>query len=160
MTHFKKPPELVVKTWLNTDTNPSFKALRGKVVVIFAFQLLCPGCVQNAIPQANRVHALFDKDDVAVIGLHTVFEHHNAMGEETLKAFMSENRVMFPVGIDMPSERGIPAPQTMTAFQMQGTPTLLLIDRQGYLRKQKFGHESDLVLGAEIMKLIEQRQIN
>jgi hypothetical protein len=37
---------------------------------------------------------------------------------------------------------------------MQGTPTLLLIDRAGRLRRQVFGHLPDLQLGAEIAALI------
>ena len=48
-----------------------------------------------------------------------------------------------------------PAPvKTMARYGMQGTPTLILVDRRGRLRKQKFGLEDDLVLGAEIMSLI------
>ncbi|MEZ5492083.1 MAG: redoxin family protein [Gammaproteobacteria bacterium] len=157
MTELTKPPELSVQTWLNTDNELSLDALRGKVVAIFAFQMLCPGCVQYSIPQASRVHALFSQDDVAVIGLHTVFEHHEANTVIMLEAFLQENRIEFPVGIDMPSDDSNPFPQTMSAYQMRGTPTLILVDRQGYLRKHKFGHENDLVIGAELMKLIDKK---
>ncbi|MDE0459736.1 MAG: TlpA family protein disulfide reductase, partial [Chromatiales bacterium] len=45
-------------------------------------------------------------------------------------------------------------PKTMARYGMKGTPTLILVDRRGRLRKQKFGFEEDLVLGAEIMSLI------
>ena len=45
----------------------------------------------------------------------------------------------------------------MRAYQMQGTPTLLLFDKNGHLRKQKFGREQDLVLGAEIMALLKEQ---
>lgn len=41
---------------------------------------------------------------------------------------------------------------------MQGTPTLILIDRQGRLRRQTFGHVPDLQLGAEIMALIGEER--
>lgn len=155
-TTLVKALELQVQSWLNTDTPLSLEELRGKVVAIFAFQMLCPGCVQNSLPQASRVHALF-KDDVVVIGLHTVFEHHKANSRETLKAFMHENRIEFPVGVDKPSDGNNPLPKTMWAYQMQGTPTLILVDRQGHLRKHKFGHENDLVLGAELMELIKEK---
>ena len=157
MAELIKPPELIVERWLNTDSHLSLETLQGKVVAIFAFQMLCPGCVQNSLPQARSVHALFNQDDVTVICLHTVFEHHKANTEEVLKAFMHENRITFPVGIDMPSDDSTPFPQTMKAYQMQGTPTLILVDRQGYLRKHKLGHENDLVLGAELMKLVEDK---
>ena len=100
---------------------------------------------------------MFSPDDVAVLGLHTVFEHHSAMGEESLKAFMHEYRINFPVGIDTPSDDKLdPRPKTMQRFNMRGTPTLILVDRQGRLRKHKMGHEHDLVLGAELMTLIRE----
>lgn len=153
----KPAPEFVIQTWLNTATPLSLAKLRGKVVIAYAFQMLCPGCVEHSIPQARQVHAMFPADDVAVIGLHTVFEHHDAMGAAALKAFIHEYGITFPVGIDQPSEHPAnPCPKTMQLYNMQGTPTLLLIDRQGFLRKQKFGREHDLVLGAEIMALVRQ----
>jgi hypothetical protein len=99
---------------------------------------------------------LFPASEVAVIGLHTVFEHHAAMGPEALKAFLHEYKVYFPVGIDRPSDRGDAIPSTMRRYGMQGTPTLLLIDRDGRLRRQTFGHVPDLQLGAEIMALMRE----
>lgn len=139
--------------WLNTDQPLSLAALRGKVVAVFAFQMLCPGCVKMSLPQAQMAHEVFSSDDVAVIGLHTVFEHHEAMGRKSLEAFVHEYGLSFPIAIDKPGE-GCGMPQTMALYAMQGTPTLLLIDREGRLRKQKFGHENDMVFGAEIMSLI------
>lgn len=150
-------PELQIQSWLNTEEPLSLEKLRGKVIAIFAFQMLCPGCVQHSIPQARQVHALFSKEDVAVIGLHTVFEHHEAMTEVSLKAFVHEYRLEFPIGIDMPSDNKTPIPKTMGIYQMSGTPTLLLIDRKGQLRKNKFGHEQDLIVGAELASLVSEQ---
>ncbi|HKU96729.1 MAG TPA: redoxin domain-containing protein [Vineibacter sp.] len=149
-------PAWRISEWLNSDAPLSLESLHGKVVVAFAFQMLCPGCVQESIPQARRVHETFDANAVATIGLHTVFEHHDAMRPVSLKAFMHENRVTFPVGVDA-HDGDEPLPATMRAYNMQGTPTLLLIDRIGRLRRQTFGHVPDLVLGAEIMALIAER---
>lgn len=146
-------PEFQVRKWLGSEEALSIAKLKGKVIVAYAFQMLCPGCVEGCIPQAKKVHANFTGDDVAVIGLHTVFEHHAAMQEPSLKAFLHEYRITFPVGIDEPGDNS-PIPKTMDAYQMQGTPTLLLIDRNGNLRRQQFGHVPDLLLGAEIMSLV------
>ena len=152
--NFVAAPELQTVDWLNTDEPVSLEALRGKVVLIEAFQMLCPGCVSHALPQATRVHRVFSHDEVAVIGLHTVFEHHDAQGSRVaLAAFLHEYKIAFPVGIDAPSDRG-GLPKTMARYRMQGTPTQILVDRRGRLRKQKFGWEDDLVLGAEIMSLV------
>lgn len=153
----KKPPALCIEKWLNTPNAPSLDTLLGKIVVVFAFQMLCPGCVLHLIPQAKRLHEFFDSEEVAVLGLHTVFEHHQAMSEVSLKAFLYEYRVNFPVGIDKPSSsKDDPLPQTMRAYDMQGTPTLLIYDKEGYLRQHKMGHEQDLALGAQIMSLIKE----
>ena len=135
--------------WLNTPEALSLEQLRGKVVLLHAFQMLCPGCVAHALPQAQRVAALFAQAPLAVIGLHTVFEHHAAMGLESLRAFVHEYRIGFPVGVDEPAAEG-PIPRTMQAYAMQGTPTLVLIDAQGRLRRQVFGQHDDLLLGAEL----------
>lgn len=149
-------PNWQIEAWSNTNVPIELATLRGRVIVAGAFQMLCPGCVEHSIPQLKRVEALFDRRDVAVIGLHTVFEHHAGMGPMSLAAFVHEYRITFPVGIDQAGENGDPIPKTMRRYAMQGTPTLLLIDRAGKLRLQHFGRLSDLPLGAEIMSLIAE----
>ncbi len=152
-----EPPELKTTHWFNTNQALTLEGLRGRVVLIEAFQMLCPGCVSRGLPQAQRVANAFDPEDIAVIGLHTVFEHHEAQGTKAaLAAFLHEYRISFPVAIDAPSASG-GLPQTMAAYGMQGTPTTLLFDRKGALRIHKFGVEEDLQLGAQIMSLIQDR---
>ncbi len=124
------------------------------MVLLHAFQMLCPGCVANALPQAQRVAELFAGKPLAVIGLHTVFEHHDAMGLASLRAFVHEYRIRYPVGVDMPSADGQPIPRTMLAYEMRGTPTTVLIDAQGRRRSQVFGVHDDLLLGAELATLL------
>lgn len=114
--------------------------------------MLCPGCVSHGLPQAARVAATFDPADVAVIGLHTVFEHHAAMPPVALEAFLHEYRIRFPVAVDAPGDG--PSPRTMAAWGLQGTPTLVLFDRSGTIRARHFGQVSDLALGAQIMQLV------
>jgi hypothetical protein len=139
-------PWTTIGPWLNTPEGQPLElaALRGRVVVALAFQMLYPGCVQYALPQLARIRRAFPSR-VAVLGLHTVFEHH--------AAFAHEYRLDFPVGIDAPDPGGGPMPVTMAAYAMQGTPTLLIIDAEGRLRRQAFGHIEDMVLGADIALL-------
>ena len=148
-------PEWRVSEWFNTPEPLTLARLRGRVVMVCAFQMLCPGCVSEGLPQAKRVAQAFRREDVQVIGLHTVFEHHDAMRPVALKAFLHEYRIGFPVGVD--EADGVGLPRTMRAYGMEGTPTTLLIDRQGNLRRQVFGHIPDLQLGAEIMALAGER---
>lgn len=145
-------PELMVSQWFNTKEDLSLKKLLGKVVVIEAFQMLCPGCVSHGLPQAKSVHETFPEDKVAVIGMHCVFEHHAAMTPTSLEAFLFEYGITFPVGVDMAGTDAIP--RTMEAYRMRGTPTLVLIDAAGAVRAQYFGQVPDLRLGAEIATLL------
>ena len=52
-------PELAITRWFNTADNPTLEDLRGEVVVIEAFQMLCPGCVSHGLPQAKRIQESF-----------------------------------------------------------------------------------------------------
>jgi len=151
----ERAPNWQVSRWFNTDGPLTLADLRDRVIVLHAFQMLCPGCVLHGLPQAQRVQAAFRDHDVAVVGLHTVFEHHAAMMPIALEAFLHEYRVTFPVGVDDAGD-GTPLPKTMTAYGMRGTPTLILIDRAGRLRAHHFGQIDDLRLGAEIASLLAE----
>ncbi len=152
-------PEWQVREWLNTPQPLSLKVLRGRVVVLHTFQMLCPGCVTHGLPQAQRVHEMFAADDVAVVGLHTVFEHHAAMTRVSLEAFIHEYRLTFPIGIDQAAPQGA-VPLTMQTYGLRGTPSLVLIDRAGQIRLHEFGHVPDLVVGAAIGQLVAQRELS
>ncbi len=149
-------PTWHVSRWFNTRplTLPD---LHGRIVVAHAFQMLCPGCATRALPQMQQVHDAFPADKLVVVGLHTVFEHHAEQNPQALQAFLYEYRYTFPVGVDTPSE-DYPLPQTMRAYQMEGTPTLLLIDAMGNLREQHFGNVGDLALGAAIGRLLAEAE--
>jgi hypothetical protein len=117
---------------------------------------LCPQSVGAAVPQAQRIHETFEPKDVAVIGLHATFEHHDAFNTAVLKAFIQEYRLKFPIALDQPNAAS-PIPHTMDRYQMRGTPSLVLIDRQGLVRKHAFGAVDDLKVGAEIGALTQER---
>ena len=154
MTAHPTAPELAVSRWFNAESDLTLADLRGEVVVIEAFQMLCPGCVSHGLPQAQRIAATFGSD-LTVIGLHTVFEHHAAMTPTSLEAFLHEYRVTFPVGVDE-AEPGVDLPVTMRRYRLQGTPSLIVIDRAGSLRVSAFGQADDLAVGAQLARLIDE----
>lgn len=143
--------ELAVSEWIGTPPAASMADLLGQVVAIEAFQMLCPGCVSHGLPQAKRLHAAFGRE-LVVIGLHTVFEHHAVMGPDALRVFLSEYRIPFPVAVD--EAQGVGIPVTMQRLGLQGTPSLLLIDREGDIRFHGFGAVEDLALGVAVGTLI------
>lgn len=146
-------PDLDVVDWVNSDPL-TLADLHGKVVLVEAFQMLCPACVTHGLPQAKKVHDAFSAD-VAVIGIHTVFEHHESMTPTALRAFLSEFRYRFPVAVDRPAETGR-IPSTMRAYDLQGTPSQILIDRRGRIRSQTFGIVDDLALGSQLGRLLAE----
>jgi len=148
-------PELDVVQWFNSEEKLTLAGLRGRVVVLHAFQMLCPGCASAGLPQAKKIASVFPRSEVVVIGLHTVFEHHEAMTPVSLAAFIHEYRLGFPIGVDRPGGDG-PLPHTMAAYGMRGTPSLMLIDRAGIIRRHAFGAEDDLKIGAEIALLMAE----
>lgn len=146
-------PPLQASQWLNSPTPVTLDGLHGRVVVLHTFQMLCPGCVSHGLPQALRIHRLFPRDRVAVIGLHTVFEHHDVMGPQALHVFLKEYRIPFPVGVDQ-ADPGGPIPLTMQAYGLRGTPSVVVFDQQGRVRLRHFGQIDDLQLGAVIGQLL------
>jgi len=144
-----------VQTWFNTDRPLFLSGLRGRVVVLAAFQVLCPNSIAGGVPQAQRIFETFEPKDVAVIGLHATFEHHDAFSPAVLKAFIHEYRLKFPIGLDQPNPAS-PIPHTMERYKMRGTPSLVLIDRHGLVRKHAFGAVDDLRIGAEIGALVQE----
>ncbi|HEV2610107.1 MAG TPA: TlpA disulfide reductase family protein [Noviherbaspirillum sp.] len=159
MREFSLYPELDVVEWINTTQPIRMTDLRGRVVVLHAFQMLCPGCVQYGIPQAERIARAFPRKDVAVLGLHTVFEHHDVMTPAALRAFASEYRLSMPIGIDRPADEGS-IPRTMKLLQLRGTPTLVIFDKTGRVRHQHLGQVDDLRVGAEIGALLMEQAKN
>jgi hypothetical protein len=112
--------------------------------------------MSHGTPQAERAHRMFRNTDLKVIGLHTVFEHHAAMTPVSLEAYIHEYRLSFPIGVDQPGE-GVAIPVTMQRYQMQGTPTSVLIGRDGRIRHQGFGQEDDMALGMIIGTLLAEK---
>lgn len=152
---FPIAPELETCAWFNTEHPLSLSALRGKVIAITAFQMLCPGCVSHSLPQASALQKLHATSQLQVIGLHTVFEHHHVMTLDALQVFIAEYGLNFAIAMDQPSATDA-QPITMTKLKLQGTPSIVLIDKQGRIRLNHFGHLHDLQLGSIIGRLLAE----
>jgi peroxiredoxin len=148
-------PDIAVTQWFNTGTPLTLAGLRGRPVLLHAFQMLCPGCVSHDTPQAERAFRLFRDTDLQVLGLHTVFEHHAAMTPVSLAAFIQEYGLSFPIGVDR-ADGNDPVPVTMARYGMEGTPTTVLIGRDGTILYHGFGQQDDMVLGAMIQTALQE----
>ena len=146
-------PELQVERWLNTHEALTLSTLRGRVVLMVAFQTHCTGCTMFAIPQLRRMSESLDPTHVAVLGLHTPFERSTSA--EALATFVAQHRLACPVAIDRLG--GLRVPMTLRAYEMQGTPTTVLVDRVGHLRMVHFGIIDDDSLEAHVALLVGER---
>lgn len=151
----RQAKDWIIEQYFNTDKNISLKDKLGQVIFMPVFQMLCPGCVYHCIPQALQIYHQFKDKNLAVLGLHSVFENHEAMKPLALKVFIKEWRIPFPVAVDLRKE-GEWKPETMKAYDFQGTPSLVLIDSKGYLRLNRFGHIEDKQLISMIEELLKE----
>jgi hypothetical protein len=155
MTSYRQAPPLQTAAWMNVEEPLTLEGLRGRVVLLHAFQMRCRGCHELATPQAQRVHETFSRDDVAVLGLHCVFENNESESPELLRRYVSEQRLTFPLAIDAAGD-GNGIPRTMKMLNLDGTPTLVLLDRHGRIRMKRLGYVPDLELGAAIGALVAE----
>jgi hypothetical protein len=145
----QNPPEFAASDWLNAPEPKPLASLKGKVVVLTAFQTHCPGSLKHGLPQAKRMADGFMDDEVVILGLNTAFEEPEKQTKDKLAAFLAEQGLSFPVAKDKPNGGDIP--ETMAAYEIQGTPTTLIFDRQGRLRRHYLGRVDDIRLAAEVM---------
>jgi thiol-disulfide isomerase/thioredoxin len=145
----ESPPELQTSRWFNVEKPLTLEGLKGHVVVVTVFQALCPASLKHALPQAGRLAQAFNEDQVAVIGLHSPFERLEKQTPGDVEALIAEQGFSFPIAIDKPNVKKLP--RTFSAYELQGTPTVLLFDRQGRLRRHYLGQVDDVRLAAEMM---------
>jgi len=148
----ESPPEFIASRWYNSDGKTTLKGYKGKVVVVAVFQMLCPGSGRYGLPQAMRLRQAFSSDEVAVLGLHMAFERFDEQSPEKVEAFLKDNHITIPVAYD--KSNGDKPPATMEAYELQGTPAILVFDRQGRLRRHYLGAVDDLRIGAEVMAML------
>ncbi len=75
------------------------------------------------------------------------------MGKNALEVFLHEYKITFPVGIDKADEKsGVPL--TMQAYNLRGTPSLLIFDKNGQLKLSHFGVIDDMIVGSIIGRLL------
>lgn len=151
-----KAKDMNIEKWLNTTENFKLDLQDGSIKFIHFFQMLCPGCVYYGIPQTTEVFNKYQSEKFKVMAVHSVFENHEVMSEAALKVFIHEWRLPFPVGIDKRLD-GEWMPETMKTYQMQGTPTTVVIDGKGEVRLAHFGHFEQDQLEAFLNRLIEEQ---
>jgi len=130
-----------ISEWINGKAT-NVDQLKGKVVIIDFFQLWCPGCNKFTMPLIKHWQQVFAEDikhdRLEVVSIHTVFEGHDYQNPKRLKKFLKQKQIHHLVGVDR-HRKGEFLPETMRAYRTRGTPEVVMIDKLGQVRFQKFG---------------------
>ena len=104
-------------------------AFRGKVVLLNVWATWCPPCVAE-MPTLNKLQQLLGGKDFAVVPLSV-----DKGGVFTVKSFYQENFIdHLPVYVD-------PTTHALDALHVLGTPTTILVDRDGHEIARTLGPE-------------------
>ncbi len=214
----QKSPSLGVSEWVQ-GAPTSLDQEKDQIVLVEVFQVNCPGCFMNAIPEAIEIYNKYKDEGVRVLGIATAFEDFDKNTIENLKMLVETGEVIgetqkalsmygklqegnklsfkipFPLGMDnltkingevnqdqimkfiyaqIPEFDSQPedyrnqiiqrvkdhfkskeyTAETFEKFSLQGTPSIILIDRKGILRDVSFGQTGHL--DSMIQKLIAE----
>ncbi len=116
-----KPAAAVAVTdWVNADAATTLDSFRGKVILIDFWGIWCGACLTR-MPELRRLHETYAPSGLVIVGLHTT------EGAEDAAAYVAENHVPWPVGLDNDKH-------SATAYAVPHYPSFYLIDRRGVLR--------------------------
>lgn len=207
-------PLLQLSEWVQGEPT-NLDQLLGSVVLIEVFQVNCPGCFLNSLPQAIDLYQRYHNKGLTVLGMATAFEDFDKNTIENLKltvnldtpiaetqrALEQNNRLIngqlpyhipFPVAMDdirtlkkEITEEDVAqlieqhAPdfsqqenhqqahirqqalnylqsrlhhaETFQRYNLQGTPSHIIVDKKGILRACEFGHFTELEWSINIL---------
>ncbi len=89
----EKAPNFGVSEWVQgAPTN--FDQEKDHVVLLEVFQVNCPGCFMNAIPEAINIYNKYKDEGVRVLGLATAFEDFDKNTLDNLKMLAETGEVV------------------------------------------------------------------
>ena len=89
----EKAPNFGVSEWVQgAPTN--FEQEKDHVILLEVFQVNCPGCFMNAIPEAINIYNKYKDDGVRVLGLATAFEDFDKNTLDNLKMLAETGEVV------------------------------------------------------------------
>jgi hypothetical protein len=141
----EKAPNLKLGKWVQgMDTN--FDKEGDNVKLVEVFQVNCPGCFMNSIPEIINIYKKYKGDGLSVMGVATAFEDYDKNTLENLEMLLTTGEVVgdtkqaltqygqlndgklqfkipYPVAMDsLVKEGGEPSMEKMTAFINQQIP--------------------------------------
>ncbi len=120
-------------------TKLSMAELRGKPVYLNFFASWCPPCNEEA-PDVNAVQLQFKGDGLQVVGVDILEDKTKA------KLFVDQHRLSYPAVVDSGTLRD--------AYNINGMPVHVFIDRSGVVRKIAIGELSKAEMIADVKTVL------
>jgi len=117
---------------------------RGKVVVLQFMYTTCPACAMEA-PHLRQLRSKFG-GDVVMASISIQFPYHQPDTDETMRDFRDQN-LMGWIAI-------VSGEQIYQLYGVQATPTIVIIDKNGYIRYEHVGLTEYPVLIQEVASLM------
>jgi peroxiredoxin len=89
----QKSPNLGVSEWIQ-GSSTNLDQEKDKIVLVEVFQVNCPGCFMNAIPEAIEIYNKYKDEGVRVLGIATAFEDYDKNTVENLKMLSETGEVV------------------------------------------------------------------
>ncbi|VGO18088.1 TlpA disulfide reductase family protein [Pontiella sulfatireligans] len=131
------PPPFQSKEWLGAEIPPTWKSLKGKVVLIDFWATWCEPCVEG-IPEINELQEKYRDQGLVVLGI--TWEQADVVRE-----FIKEIEMKYPVGCGGTLAKDL---------RVRGFPSLFLFGRDG-----KFLWKGNPAYGEQEVKIVEALKI-
>ncbi len=86
-------PPLDIKEWVQGNPG-TIEENRGKVILIEAFQVNCPGCFVGGLPEAIDIYLKNKEEPLEVWGLATAFEDYRLNSIDNLRMLLETGEVV------------------------------------------------------------------
>ena len=123
-----------------------FSNYRGKVVIINAWTVWCPFCL-NEMPLMQKISN--DNEDVVVLFIHRTSTESKSTAQPYLDDFASEGiPITDPIFED-------PRDKFYTTFFGFGMTVSIILDKDGVIRDRKVGEYTESELEDEVQRILE-----
>ncbi|WP_338732910.1 TlpA family protein disulfide reductase [Mangrovimonas cancribranchiae] len=102
-------------------------------LLLLLYNNQCLGCTGRAIPLAYKLQNMFP--NITVIGIHSNFNNEKTT-EDDIKSIFTTKQLPFPIYLD---ENHV----TYDAFNSEGTPQWLIINKDNTLYRSIFGSQAN-----------------